>query len=127
MLGIEYVQAAMGVIMTLMSWIGINTPDRTDPLTWPEVLSNLDHMANEGDTDAATMLITDYFSDQPAKALRVARCESGLRPNAYNGAGPYIGYFQIERGSSDARENVAHARRMYESRGWQPWPICGRR
>jgi hypothetical protein len=31
----------------------------------------------------------------PQRLLRVARCESGLNPRAYNPAGPYIGLFQF--------------------------------
>jgi hypothetical protein len=31
----------------------------------------------------------------PERLLRVARCESGLNPRAYNPAGPYIGLFQF--------------------------------
>ena len=30
-----------------------------------------------------------------AWGLRVARCESGYNPRAYNGAGPYYGLFQF--------------------------------
>ena len=126
-MGAEYVAAAIGVIMHLSNWIMHNDPGRTEPLTWPEVTSNIDHLANdEHNIDAITMLITDYFSDQPEKALKVARCESGLNPLAYNRSGPYIGLYQIENGPSDARENVAQASRMHERRGWQPWPVCGR-
>lgn len=127
MLGTEYLTAALSLIAKLSLFISIHDPSRVEPLTWPEVLSNVDHMANdEQDVDAVTLLITDYFSDQPAKALRVSSCESGLDPRAYNSAGPYVGLFQIEYGTSDARENVAHARRIFLSRGWQPWPECGR-
>ena len=127
MVGNLYVQAAMGVITTLQSWIGVHAPERTEPLTWPEVLSNIDHLANdEHNTDAITMLITDYFAGDDSKAVRVARCESELNPKAYNRAGPYVGLFQIEQGPTDARTNVAQAREMQLARGWQPWPICGK-
>lgn len=127
MLGIEYFTAALAVIGKLLLWISINDPTRTEPLTWPEVTSNIDHMANdERDPDAIQMLIADYFSDQPGKAIRVARCESELDPRAYNRYGPYIGIYQIQDGPYDARDNVAQARRMFEVRGWQPWPYCGR-
>lgn len=130
MLGIEYLFAALSVIKHLQDYITYNIPERSlteQPLTWEETLSNIDHLANdEHNEHAITILITDYFHDQPAKALKVARCESGLNPLAYNRSGPYIGIYQIESGSSDARENVAHARRMFERRGWQPWPYCGR-
>lgn len=128
MLGIEYFTAALALIGKLLLFISLNDPSRTEPLTWPEVTSNIDHMADdEKDRDAVTLLITDYFSDQPAKALRVAECESGLDPGAFNRAGPYIGLYQIENGTTNARGNVEHARAMFVRRGWSPWPVCGRR
>lgn len=115
-----YVKAALAVILHLQTWISVNDPSRETPLTWDEVTSNIDHLANdEGNTDAVTMLVTDYFSDEPVKALRVATCESGLNPRARNGI--YVGVFQIGYGSEDARENVRHAKQMRDDRGWQPW------
>jgi len=118
--------AALAVIAKLSLFIDTYTPERTEPLTWPEVTSNIDHMADdERDPDAVQMLIADYFSDQPSKAIRVAKCESGLDPRAYNRYGPYIGIYQVQDGPTGARDNVAQARRMFEMRGWQPWPTCG--
>jgi hypothetical protein len=117
-----YVRAAVAVIALLAQWIGVHDPARTAPLTWPETLANVDHLADEGNVDAITMLIADYFADVgPDKALEVARCESGLRPWARNGR--YVGLFQIGGADPDdpARENVAQARRMFDRRGWQPW------
>lgn len=126
MLGVEYLMAALAVIAKLSLFIDTYTPERTEPLTWPEVTSNIDHMADdERDPDAVQMLIADYFSDQPSKAIRVAKCESGLDPRAYNRYGPYIGIYQVQDGPTGARDNVAQARRMFEMRGWQPWPTCG--
>lgn len=120
MLGAEYVAAAIGVIMHLTNWIGINDPGRTEPLTWPEVTANIDHLADdEGNKDAVIMLITDSFRGEEQKALRVASCESGFNPKARNGY--YVGVFQIGGGSPFARENVEHAKRMRDARGWQPW------
>lgn len=127
MLSFMYVQAAMGVIAHLSNWIGVHDPGRTELLTWSEVTSNIDHLANdEKNLDAIDMLIYDYFRDQPEKAKRVVECESGRDPKAFNAAGPYVGLFQIENGTTNARGNVEHARAMYEARGWQPWPNCGR-
>jgi hypothetical protein len=120
MLGIEYLSAAVGVIMHLQTWIVANDPGRVEPLSWPEVTSNLDHLADdEGNTDAVRMMIADYFQDEPTKALRVAQCESGFNPKATNGY--YKGVFQIGGGSLIARENIEHAKRIRDNRGWQPW------
>ena len=53
-------------------------------------------------------------------AVTVARCESGLRPDAYNPSGA-TGVFQIIGGPFDVWDNVRMALRMYHERGWQPW------
>jgi hypothetical protein len=55
-----------------------------------------------------------------AQAVTVARCESGLRPDAYNPSGA-TGVFQIIGGPFHVWENVRLALRMYQGRGWQPW------
>lgn len=71
------------------------------------------------------------------KALQVARCESGLDPNAYNPAGPYYGLWQFDVGTwrgvggdglpSDAsvEEQTRRAWKLRSQRGWAPWPVCG--
>lgn len=71
------------------------------------------------------------------KALQVARCESGLNPNAYNPAGPYYGLWQFDvrtwRGvggsgvPSDAsvEEQTRRAWTLRSRNGWGPWPVCG--
>jgi hypothetical protein len=62
------------------------------------------------------------------QALRVARCESGLRPNARNGQ--YLGLFQM--GSSERRRfghgftafeqaTAAHRYFVLSGRDWSPW------
>lgn len=123
-----YSKAAAAVIAHLLTWIGVHDPGRTEPLQWGEVTANLDHLADdEHNVDAMQMIVADYFGDQPDKAFRVVQCESRWDPTAYNAAGPYVGLFQVYRGSTSARQNVADARRMFERRGWQPWPVCGRR
>ena len=75
------------------------------------------------------------FPEQAAKAERVARCESGLRPNAVSPGGGNWGLFQINTvhrklvasmGYSwdqilDPYVNAKVARRLYNSSGWQPW------
>ena len=76
---------------------------------------------------------------------QLIRCESGGNYRAYNPAGPYLGAFQFNQGTwdgvasrhypnlvgvdpRDASPADQHrmAYRLYEERGWQPWPTCGR-
>ena len=65
-------------------------------------------------------------------ALRVARCESGYNPNAYNPSGPYMGLFQFLQstwnrtpyaGSSpyDASANAHAAAWLYQNSGPGQW------
>lgn len=65
MLEFAYVRAAHAVIAALLSFIGIHTPERTEPLTWPEVLSNVHHMAADGNRDAAMMIYVDDLRALP--------------------------------------------------------------
>lgn len=64
------------------------------------------------------------------RAVRVARCESGLNPNAKNRTSSASGTFQLIaahwRGRFDpfdARANIAYAYRLWQSSGWSPW-VC---
>jgi Transglycosylase SLT domain len=45
--------------------------------------------------DIIIQAFTPYGSAAVAWGLRVAKCESGYNPRAYNGAGPYYGLFQF--------------------------------
>lgn len=72
--------------------------------------------------------ICHVFRSYCGQALHVARCESGLRPNAQNGE--YLGLFQM--GVSE-RRRFGHGRSAYEQaraahryfvlsgRDWSPW------
>lgn len=123
-----YVQAAIGVIMHLQSWIIHNDPGRTVPLDWPEVTSNLDHLANdEQNQDAMTMIVTDYFADRPEWAVDTVGCESGWDPWAVNPAGPYHNIWQVYRGTlGDVRQSTIEARSIFDRQGPGAWPVCGR-
>jgi hypothetical protein len=59
MLEAIYATAAKAVIGTLLSFIGVHTPDRTTELTWEEVKSNIPHMVVDGDPNARIMVATD--------------------------------------------------------------------
>lgn len=72
----------------------------------------------------------------PEKASRVCACESRGNPRALSRDGLYAGLFQFSRGTwesvgggdaFDPRTNSEHALRLWKKRGWQPWPVCGRR
>lgn len=68
----------------------------------------------------------------------LAKCESGLNPNAYNPAGPYYGLYQFDQGTWQANggtgtpsgksiaEQTRVAYNLYQARGASPWPVCGR-
>jgi uncharacterized protein YabE (DUF348 family) len=68
----------------------------------------------------------------------LAKCESGLDPNAYNPAGPYYGLYQFDVGTWQANggtgtpsgksiaEQTRVAYTLYQARGRAPWPVCGR-
>ena len=79
------------------------------------------------------------FGDNPqleAQATNVARCESGLNPNAVNYNGGYYGLFQLskywqERTANalgytwaqitDPAVNARVARQIFNSGGWSAW------
>ena len=73
---------------------------------------------------------------QTAKAVRIAKCESGLNPNAGYPDAYYKGLFQLgphikaiyHYGGDwfDPYQNAAAARDLFVSRGnWSAWPVCG--
>jgi Transglycosylase SLT domain len=67
--------------------------------------------------DIITKAFTPFGATAVAWGLRVAKCESGYNPRAYNGAGPYYGLFQFLMstfkatpfGSQDIYDPVANA------------------
>ena len=78
------------------------------------------------------------FPEDPTTAVAVARCESGLVPNAYNGSNTNgtadVGLFQINTVHHDrmarlgldpwsVEDNVTFARMLYKEEGWRPW-VC---
>lgn len=78
-------------------------------------------------------MIRQAFGDKANQALKVARCESGLVPNARSKTSTATGVFQILKGTwqantnepwskvSDAPTNIMVAKKLYDNRGWQPW------
>jgi Transglycosylase-like domain len=75
-----------------------------------------------------------------AKAIRVAACESSLDPEAVDPSHTYFGLWQFSVSTwkayggpgNDPRAVNAYrqtqiAWNLYRSRGWAPWPTCGKR
>lgn len=75
-----------------------------------------------------------FSGDFAAALAKLRSCEGGY--NSWNPAGPYYGAYQFGEGTwnnvtdapygnaTPAQQDEA-ARRLYERRGWQPWPNCG--
>lgn len=81
-------------------------------------------------------IIARYFGPQTSKAMAVARCESGLNPNAMSPGGGNHGLFQINNVHSghfqsvtgypwssryDAEANTRFAHWLWSQQGWGPW------
>ena len=80
-------------------------------------------------------LIRQTFPESPDRAVRIARCESGLEPHATNGQ--YVGIMQVGSRTHAAliarmgytvadlygvRANLAVARAIFDAAGdWSPW------
>lgn len=75
-----------------------------------------------------------FDGDFAAALAKLRACEGGY--DSWNPAGPYYGAYQFNEGTwygvTDApygkatpAEQDAAARKLYERRGWQPWPHCG--
>lgn len=80
------------------------------------------------------------FGIDPEKFIRVAQCESGLRPRAQSPRGTFRGLFQQHyrywpararraglAGASvfDAQANAVVSAWMIRESGWGAWPHCG--
>ena len=69
----------------------------------------------------------------------LAQCEAGGRPDAVDASGTYGGLYQFDVGTwqrlggsgrpqdAPAAEQTFRAKRLYITRGAEPWPVCGRR
>lgn len=76
----------------------------------------------------AAVVCAAEFSWPCAEALATIWCESRYQADAYNPAGPYIGWWQNLNGSSDPHANTveAHIKYVAWKRGQvaDPWPNC---
>jgi hypothetical protein len=82
---------------------------------------------------AVLSLVSQYPDWDHEKAVWVVFKESSYRTDATNPAGPFYGLFQISaiHGYSaeqlhDPATNVAVAYRLYQERGWTPWPVAAK-
>lgn len=76
-----------------------------------------------------------FGGDFAAALAKLRACEGGY--DSWNPAGPYYGAYQFDRGTwgsvadpsrygnATPAEQDAAARKLYERRGWSPWPHCG--
>ena len=92
-----------------------------------------------GPADIPALIRAAFPVSEGDNAIRVATCESGLKPWAIgkNDSSFDFGVFQVNYLSTGpglglsipdaftATANIAAARRLWESRGWQPW-TCAR-
>lgn len=91
-------------------------------------------LADLSEREKNIALIKNIFGRDSETAIRVFTCESGLRSKAENDHNydgfPDIGIAQIHVTSQslftvsemfDAYANLLQAKRMFDSRGWQPW------
>ena len=113
-------------------------PHARTPVPTRIVTTKPDHRTKKNDPAPKTIsdVIRDVFGKHADDALRVARCESRLDPNAVSGS--FVGIFQIGesfhgwrvkevRGKdlTHARTNVRVARHLFDDQGWRPW-TCAR-
>ncbi len=69
----------------------------------------------------------------PEEAARVCHCESSGNPRAVSPGGRHAGLFQFSEATwrelgggpvFDPAHNSRQAVRLFQSRGWSPWPAC---
>jgi len=76
----------------------------------------------------------DFGGDFAAALAKLRSCEGSY--TSWNPAGPYYGAYQFNEGTWYGVTNAPYgkatpaeqddaARKLYERRGWQPWPVCG--
>jgi hypothetical protein len=89
-----------------------------------------------GSVEAIITAAADAAGVDPAWMISTASCESGLRPDAYNPAGPYEGLFQFlpstfaAHGGTDIWDPVQQsqiAASMFAGGDSSAWPVCSRR
>lgn len=94
--------------------------------------------ASLSDKEEVMKYILEIFGKDADRAIWVAKCESGLRKDAYNGSNSNstadYGVFQINSVHQkrfgqgymvDWKENVRVAKKIFDEQGFSPW-VCAR-
>lgn len=132
----KYIIASAIVLGVILGGIGLipSVEVYEAPPEVEEVPSIPEPVEEDWTQERIIALIRDTFPEDPERAIAIARCESGLRPDA---VGPTQdgGVFQIHIPSHGKRleelgfdiwdpvDNVKFARMLYDEQEWQPW-VC---
>jgi hypothetical protein len=115
----------------------VPTPKPAPRAAAPVVQAPVSNASNSGG-DVVAIITSAAQADgvDPNWLISTAECESGLNPNAYNGAGPYDGLFQFlpstfrAHGGTDIwdpSQQAAIAASMFAQGESSQWPVCSRR
>jgi peptidoglycan hydrolase-like protein with peptidoglycan-binding domain len=108
-----------------------------DGIAGPQTLGSLG-LAGRSTTASRTTTTSSSSGSASGVLARIAQCESGGNPSAISPTGRFRGKYQFTRatwhdlgGTGDpARAPEATQDRLalalYQQRGTQPWPVCGR-
>lgn len=86
-----------------------------------------------GGSGGIRAFIEKVFKNDVAWALRVARCESGMRPDAVSPSGKYVSLFQFDRPTFNNnctgdifswKDQVVCAKKLYDKGETWRWPTC---
>lgn len=132
---------AVGVTSNILSGIALEearavsspTPTATPtPTSTPSPIPTI-YIPPTFEAQHAKVIIEEVFGSQAQQALRVARCESGIRNVCNDGlnrdGSVDCGVFQVNLSAHnktreemlDARSNIEFAYSLYQRSGWGPW------
>jgi soluble lytic murein transglycosylase-like protein len=112
----------------------VRTPPTAPPTSRPAPAST-GTSSSGGDIEAIITAAAQAEGIGPSWLISTAECESGLNPNAYNGAGPYDGLFQFlpstfaAHGGGDIWDPTQQAQiaaTMFANGESGEWPACSR-
>ena len=128
----------MGTVLTVTLWRAFNEPKVTPEASPATQKQTIEVKAIETPYCFDPLVcIRDVGEDLGVEnqdimtMIRIAKCESGLRPEAKNPTSTATGIFQIIIGTWDGnkcegerwdfQDNIKCAYKLYQSRGFQPW------
>ena len=112
----------------------VRTPPTAPPTSRPAPAST-GTSSSGGDIEAIITAAAQAAGVDPSWLISTAECESGLNPNASNGAGPYDGLFQFlpstfaAHGGADIWDPTQQAQiaaTMFANGESGEWPVCSR-